>query len=121
MNKESLKTVGMMVLVGAIYFSPMPVAIYMNRKFEDIGEGYMVREIDEQRQFFMRPNLLYVDEKMDGSLDRVLINMPVGPFMGGPGYKLIRTEKTTEDSVRFERINYFFNQQQKGEDNRRKE
>ena len=118
MVKEFLKglaTLGLAGAVGAIYFSPTAVAIYMNSKFKDIGEGYTVREIDNQSQFYSGTNggagRLCIDENMDGTLDKVLVNMPVGPYMGGPGYRLMKPKTTATDREKFERANYLLSQE----------
>ncbi len=112
--KKFLKELGMFGLVGAIYFSPTIVGIWMNNKFRDIGEGYSVREIGNHRQFYIGANMglarLCIDENMDGTLDKTLINMPISPYMGGPGYRLIGTETTAADRGGFGRANYLLSQ-----------
>lgn len=114
MRKEFLKEFGMFGLVSAIYFSPAAVGIWMNSKFKDIGEGYKVREIDNQRQIYIGAEMglarLAIDENKDGTLDKTLKNMPISAFMGGPGYRLMETEITAEDRKEFEKANYILSQ-----------
>jgi hypothetical protein len=97
------------VLVGALY-SPLVVAIWFNDQFEEVGEGYKVRELGDQRQFYVGDDMglarLCVDENKDGTLDKTFRNMPISSMMGGPGYRLMEVETTAEDRKRFERANY---------------
>ena len=110
MGEGFSKKLGIFSLVVALYFSQPAVAIWQNSKLENIGEGYKVREIGNQRQFYIGVHMelarLYVDENMDGTLDKTLTNMPISPMMGGPGYSLMETETTVQDRERFERANY---------------
>ena len=116
MRKRFLKELAMFGLAGALYFSPTAVAIWQNSKFEDIGEGYKVREIGNQRQFYTGADMglarLAIDENKDGTLDKVLRNMPISPMMGGPGYRLMETETTAQDREKFERAKYLLSQKQ---------
>ncbi len=109
-GKKLLKELGIFGLVGTIYFSQAAAAFWMNSKFKEVGEDYSVREIGNQRQFYIGAEMglarLCVDENMDGTLDKTLRNMPISPFMGGPGYRLMETKTTTADREKFERANY---------------
>jgi hypothetical protein len=88
----------------------------MNSKFKDIGEGYAVREIGNQRQFYIGDEMglarLAIDENKDGTLDKVFKNMPISPMMGGPGYRLMETETTATDREKFERAKYLLSQRE---------
>ena len=116
MGKGFLKGLATLGLVGAIYFSQPAVAIWQNSKFEDIGEGYKVREIGNQRQFYIGANMglgrLAVDEDKDGTLDKTLQNMPISAYMGGPGWRLMDSETTAEDREKFERAKYLLSQRE---------
>jgi hypothetical protein len=114
MRKGALKELGIVCFAGALYLVQPAAAIWMNNKFEDIGEGYKVREIGNQRQFYIGADMglarICIDENNDGSLDKTLRNMPVSPMMGGPGYRLMETKTTSEDRENFERANWLFSQ-----------
>lgn len=110
MKKEFWKEFVALGLAGAICFSPTVISICTNSKFKDISEGYKVREIGNQRQFYIGTKMglsrLAIDENKDGTLDKTLSNIPISAFMGGPGYRLMETETTTEDREKFERAKY---------------
>ena len=110
---EKLKGFGIGALTLALYFSSGAIALYENSKFRDIGEGFMVRERGKQREFYIGTNYgmarLCLDEDGNGSLDETEQNMPIGPFMGGQGYRLIKTQTTGEDRKKFARANYLYN------------
>ena len=116
MKEGFSKKLGIFGLVGALYFSQLEVAIWQNSKFENIGEGYKVREIGNQRQFYIGTDMglarLCIDENKDSTLDRTLRNMPISPMMGGPGYRLMETETTAQDRERFERAKYLLSQKE---------
>ena len=116
MRKGFLKELATFGLVGALYFAQPAVAIWQNSKFEDIGEGYKVREIGNQRQFYIGADMgmarLVVDENKDGTLDKTLRNMPISPMMGGPGYRLMETETTAADREKFEKAKYLLSQRE---------
>lgn len=114
MEKGFLKELATLGLAGAIYFSPLAVGIWANSKFKDIGEGYSVREIGNQRQFYIGAEMglarLAIDENKDGTLDKVYRNMPISAFMGGPGYRLMETETTATDREKFARAEQLLSQ-----------
>ncbi|MCF7866676.1 hypothetical protein K9L67_03400 [Candidatus Woesearchaeota archaeon] len=114
MIKEIWKECVALGLAGAIYFSPAAVEIYMNSKFKDIGEEFSVREIGNQRQFYIGAEMglarLAIDENKDGTLDKVYRNMPISPMMGGPGYRLMETETTATDREKFARAERLLSQ-----------
>ncbi len=112
--------------IGAGYFATFAVPLWMNSKFRDIGEGYRVREIRNQRlycqivprldrpdpifgmQYYVIGNRYYLDRNKDGTLDETWINIPISPAMGGPGWKPITTTTTEEDRKKFQRANYLY-------------
>ena len=117
MTKGFLKRLATLCLAGVIYFSPLAVNavnIWANSKFQDIGEGYKVREIGNQRQFYignrMGLALLAIDENGDGTFDKLYQNMPFSAFMSGPGYRLMETETTATDRERFEKAKNLLSQ-----------
>ena len=89
------------------FFAQIGIPIYVNTKFtRDIGEGMSVKEIGYQRVFYSgQGNIFYFDNNSDGILDRKYENIPISPFMGGPGYRLFEKPILEEDRERFERAN----------------
>jgi len=110
---QNLKEIGMGALILALYLSPGAIALYENNKFRDMGEGFMVRERGKRREFYIGRNYgmtrLCLDKEGDGILDETEQNMPISPFMGGPGYVLIKTQTTDDDQEKFVRANYLYN------------
>lgn len=117
MKRESLTTLAAAVFAGIVQFGPMATGLLLNTKFEDVGEGYKVREVCNQRVIYVGKTMglgrFIIDEDMDGSLDRTMLNMPISPYMGGPGYRLMDTETTPEDREKFERVMYLLDQRNK--------
>ncbi len=113
-GKRLAEEIVMFGLLGAVWFSPTAVGIWQNSKFKDIGEGYKVRETGNQREFYIGTTCgqarLVVDENKDGTLDKTLINAPISPYMGGPGYRTMGTETTASDREKFTRANYLLSQ-----------
>ncbi len=111
--ERHLTRLGLAIIVRA-FAAQIGIPIWMNSKFRDIGEGYSVREIGNERQFYIGSYAgaarLCIDKGLDGILDQTLVNVPISPMMGGPGYRLMLTKTTEEDRRRFERANYLLAQ-----------
>ena len=106
--KKHLTRLGLAIILGG-YAAQFGIPIWMNSQFRDIGEGYSVREICNERQFYIGSYAgaarLCIDNGMDGTLDQTWVNAPISPMMGGPGYRLMVTKTTEEDYKRFGKAN----------------
>ncbi|MFH1801988.1 MAG: hypothetical protein ABH864_00890 [archaeon] len=109
-------------IVGAVYAAFYGTQIGYAKQWKDIGEGFSVNGAGGQRLFYMGDNSggaarCCLDKDDDGVLDGVFVNAPISPYMGGPGYRLIRVETTEEDREKFERANYLFGLENRSEAN----
>jgi len=102
------------LLAFALFYSPLIFSIWANNQFKELGEGYRVRDLFGSRMFHRERNRVYLDNNRDGILDQTCVNMPVSPFMGGPGWRLFQTKTTEEDLRNFQRANYLFNKSKAG-------
>jgi len=85
------------------YYSPLIISGYYTSRTKDIGQGYCVVEIGKKQIRYGHNGRILIDSNGDGKLDQVCRLMPVGPFMGGPGYYLSSLERTEQDNLDFQR------------------
>ena len=106
-NLRDNLTRGLIFCTAATIMCLQPiVTIYYNSTSKPLGKGLHFVEMGNTRRFYDETNRhIYFDYGKDGKLDSTCVNRPVGPFMGGPGYRLFEVKTTEEDKKRFERAN----------------
>ena len=102
---KHLLTYSIPCLMAASFITQLGVQIHRNGQYRDLGEGYRVRETASERIFALGNGRFCKDDNMDDLIDKTLINLPVSPMMGGPGYVSQTVQTTAEDQRRFERAN----------------
>ncbi len=90
------------MIIGSASFQ-LGLQDHRNSQYHDLGEGYRVRETATERIFVFGNGRFGVEDKKEGGLDKVLINLPISPMMGGPGYVPFKVKTTPEDIKNFER------------------
>ena len=90
----------MIAVLGLGMYSPIIIAGYYQQKIQDLGEGFQMLKMGGQTRYSYQHRAL-IDFKSDGTLDQTCRSMPVGPFMGGPGYMLMSIPITNEDKTNF--------------------
>ena len=102
-----------MLILGATYAAFLGIQMLFSGKYREIGEGFSVREMKNQRMVYIGTQYglarVAIDKDKDGTLDEVLQNYPISAFMGGPGYRAGVSKITEEDRRKFERANYLIN------------
>ncbi len=100
MKNNLLKIILPVGLFTTIFYAPLLTSFYLISRIENVGNGVDVLEIGNQILYSYN-GLGYIDEGKDGTLDKVVKSMPVGPFMGGPGFALFEVPRTDNDQTNF--------------------
>src|SRR3989344_5910950 len=92
-------------MVGSFAFQ-IGVNAWRNSHIRQLGEGYNVREIGDERLFYLGNGRFCLDNNHDGVPDATFVQGVIGPLQGGPGYIPIRVKTNDDDYKRLSRANY---------------